>query len=203
MAASLVAPLFAHALTLAIGPDPAPAEEVTGPGPEPVAPVLDRAYSLKVNRYARGIGIGFHQGLWGEGFGQRLHLDLPFGRRIGQFFGARVSGTLVHLESPRAGGGSRWDPSVFGGVELFGRSPVWGGILRVYGGGGVYVGGRPNPTPEGARYAVGGGGHMGIEAFAAPRVGFSIEVGGQSPIHGLLRDGGASVMGGVNLYFGR
>ena len=190
--APLFAPLFAQSLTLAVAP-----------GPEPVAPTLDREYSLKVNRYARGIGIGMHQGLWGDGFGQRLHLDLPFGRRIGQFFGARVSGTLVHLESPLPGGGNRWDPSVFGGVELYGRSPVWGGILRVYGGGGVYFGGRPNPTPQGARYAVGGGGHMGIEAFAAPRVAFSIEVGGQSPIHGLYRDGGASVMGGVNFYFGR
>ena len=203
MAVTLVA-LLAPVLTLAVGPDPTPSTpEVSGPGPEPVAPVLDRSYSLSVNRRARGIGIGMHQGFWGRGFGQRLHLDVPFGRRVGQFFGARVSGTMVHLQSPTADGGERWDPSVFGGVELFGRSPVMGGIVRVYGGGGVYFGGRPVPTAEGARFAVGGGGHMGIEAFAAPRVSFSIEIGGQSPIHGLMRDGGASAMGGVNIYFGR
>ncbi len=183
------------------GPDAAPAAGAHGP--EPVAPVLDRDYSLAVNRRARGIGIGFRQGLWGTGFGQSLHLDVPFGRRAGQFFGARLSGTIVHVESALADGSERWDPSLFGGVELFGRSPVMGGVVRIYGGGGLYVGGRPLPTPTGPRLALGGGGHMGIEAFASPMMSFSVEVGGQSPIHGLGHDGGASVMGGMNFYFGR
>ncbi|MEM6995778.1 MAG: hypothetical protein AAF721_35035 [Myxococcota bacterium] len=172
-------------------------------GPEPVAPVPDRDYSLRVNRRARGLGIGFSQGLWGRGFGQTLRFDIPFGRRVGQFFGARLAGTIVHAESTLADGAKRWDPSVFGAVELFGRSPVMGGIVRVYGGGGLHFGGRPVPTPQGAKVAVGGGGHMGIEAFASPRVAFSVEIGGQRGVHGLGHDGGASVMGGVNLYFGR
>ena len=173
------------------------------PGPEPVAPVLDAEYSRAVNRRARGLGIGLHQGLWGSGFGQRLHLDVPFGRRIGQFMGLRVQGTLVHLESDLANGDQRWDPVAFGGLELFGRSPVMGGIVRLYGGGGVYGGGRPLPTAQGRRYGIGGGGHMGIEAFASPLMSFSVEIGGQSPVHGLGLDGGASVMGGINFYFGR
>lgn len=165
--------------------------------PAPVAPVPDAAYSEKVNRAARGVGVGFSQGLWGSGFGQRLHLDIPFGRRVGQFFGLRVQGTFVH---PKRGG---YDPVAFGGLELFGRSPVMGGIARIYGGGGIFAGGRPLPTAEGRRYGLAGGGHMGIEVFASPRMSFSVEVGGQGPVHALALDAGGSVMGGFNFYFGR
>ncbi len=66
------------------------------PTPETVAPVLDPAYSLKVNRVARGLGFGFNQGVFGDGFGQSLHLDVPLGRKIGQFYGLRLQGTIVH-----------------------------------------------------------------------------------------------------------
>jgi len=172
-------------------------------GPEPVAPVLDKAYSVKVNRRARGLGLGIRQGFWGQGFGQSLHMDVPFGRRSGQFVGARIQGTIVHTDSPQADGGERWDPVTFGGVELFGRSPVMGGIVRMYGGGGVYIGGRPVPTSEGKQWGLGGGGHLGIEAFINPMMSFSIEIGGQGPVHALGHDGGASAMGGINFYFGR
>src|SRR5688572_11096251 len=103
-------------------------------GPEPVAPVLDPAYSLRVNRRARGVGVGLRQGLWGEGFGQSLHVDIPFGRRVGQFFGMRLHGTTLHPPHRTPG----YDPVLFGGVEMFGRSPVVGGIIRLYGGGGVF-----------------------------------------------------------------
>ena len=48
-----------------------------------------------------------------------------------------------------------------------------------------------------------GGGHMGLEAFATPRMSVSVEIGGQGAVHGLGLDGGASVMGGVNFWFGR
>lgn len=199
--------LLCTSLAFAAAPTEATADAATAPvpsrGPEPVAPVADRAYSRAVNRAARGVGLGFSQGLWGQGFGQSFRADLPFGRRIGQFFGARLHATVVHLESPLADGGQRWDPSLFGGIQLFGRSPVMGGIVRIYGGGGVSIGGRPLPTAQGARFAVGGGGHMGIEAFANPRMSLSVEIGGHSPMHGLERDGGATVMGGANFYFGR
>lgn len=167
-------------------------------GPEPVAPMLDRDYVVRVNRRARGVGVGIHQGLWGSGFGQSLHLDVPFGRRVGQFFGARLTGTIVHSAA-----GERYDPVGFGGVELFGRSPVMGGIVRLYGGGGVTFGGRLRPDAAGQRFGVSGGGHMGIEAFANPRMSFSVEVGGQGAVHEAGLDAGASVMGGVNFWFGR
>ncbi|MCY1059062.1 hypothetical protein [Nannocystis sp. SCPEA4] len=171
---------------------------LAAPRPEPVAPVPDAAYSLRVNRAARGVGIGIDFGPWGRGFGQRLHVDIPLGRRVGQFFGVRLQGTIVHpVHTPT------WDPSVFGGIEFFGRSPVFGGIARIYGGGGVFFGGRPNPTGEGARYGVAGGGHLGIEVFAAPWMSFSVEIGGQGPVHALGLDGGPSVMGGINFWLGR
>jgi hypothetical protein len=167
--------------------------------PAPVAPMPDAAYADRVNRAARGVGVGLHQGLWGSGFGQRLHVDLPFGRRVGQFWGLRVQGTFVHPDRHF----DRWDPVAFGGLEMFGRSPVMAGIVRVYGGGGVFAGGRPLPTSEGRRWGISGGGHMGIEVFSMPRMSFSVEVGGQGPVHALNLDAGASVMGGVNFYLGR
>lgn len=167
--------------------------------PEPVAPVLDRDYVLRVNRRARGLGIGVSQGLWGQSFTQSVRLDIPFGFRAGQFFGLRAHGTFVHP----ARGDAAYDPVVFGGLELFGRSPVMGGVVRIYGGGGVFVGGRPNPTDRGRRWGINGGGHMGIEAFAAPSMSFSVEIGGQGNVHALGLDAGPSVMGGVNFYFGR
>lgn len=196
---------FLCALPLfAVAPDaPANPSASSSRGPEPVAPVLDRAYSLRVNRRARGVGIGLRQGLWGNAFGQSLHIDVPFGRRVGQFFGARVQGTIAHSTSELDDGSERWDPVTFGGLELFGRSPVMGGVVRIYGGGGLFVGARPIPTPDGKKFGIGGGGHMGIEAFANDRMSFSVEVGGQSPVHGLSHDAGASVMGGINFYFGR
>jgi hypothetical protein len=167
------------------------------PAPEPIAPVPDESYSLRVNRAARGLGLGIRQGLWGSGFGQALHVDIPFGKRVGQFFGMRLQGTISHPLR------ERWDPVVFGGVELFGRSPVIGGIARIYGGGGVFAGGRPRPTDEGRVWGVSGGGHLGLELFAAPRMSFSVEIGGQGPVHALGLDAGPSVMGGINFWLGR
>jgi len=180
-----------------IDSSPLPTAEVPQ-RPDLVAPALTPEYAIAVNRRARGVGIGFRQGVWGDGFGQSLHLDVPFGRRVGQFFGARVTGTVVHGNVA-----DRYDPVGFGSVELFGRSPVVGGVVRLYGGGGLLLGGRLHRRIDGRRYGVAGGGHMGIEAFAAPRMSFSVEVGGQGPVHSQGLDSGASVLGGVNLWFGR
>lgn len=180
--------LLPPALTLALA---------GGPGPEPVAPVADAAYSQAVNRSARGVGLGLDQGLYGSAFGQRLHLDVPFGRRVGQFFGLRVQGTVAYAVR------GAFDPVALGGLELFGRSPVMGGIVRIYGGGGVFVGGRFAPLVEGSRFGIAGGGHMGIEAFGTSRMSFSVEIGGQGPVHAQGLDAGASVLGGINFYFGR
>ena len=166
-------------------------------GPMPTPAQIDRT-----NRIWRGVGIGYDIGLWGRAhFAQTLKIDIPFGWRVGQFFGLRVRGTMVYTDS-----GSRpgdvFDPVFNHGIELFGRGPVMLGILRVYGGGGAWLGVRLNPTRVGQRYGIGGGGHLGVEFMLAPRISLQLEVGGQAPGHSLGYDGGASVMAGLMIYTG-
>ncbi|MCB9750009.1 MAG: hypothetical protein H6713_08405 [Myxococcales bacterium] len=165
-----------------------------------IGPAITEDHIRDINRKWAGLGLGYHNGLWGRGYAQGLKLDIPFGRRVGQHFGMRVHGTLVH---PPVGTGGIYDPVINTGLELFGRGPVWLGILRAYGGGGAWLGIRPNPTGEGKDYQFTGGGHLGVEVIVAPRMSFTIEIGGQGPGHGLRNDdAGASVMGGFMVYLG-
>lgn len=178
----------------ALDSQPPPAEEwpVLGPMPE-------RDYIREVNTSARGFGLGMQQGFWGSGFAQGLHVDVPFGYEIGQFFGVRLRGLFAHgpFDAPR------FDPLIMGGLEPFGRGPVIFGLARIYGGGGVHFGAQPNPAPnERTNFGVSGGGHLGIEIFGAPWMAYAIEVGGQGPIHGDAIDAGAHVMGGIHFYVG-
>jgi hypothetical protein len=162
-----------------------------------LGPAPTRAFVETTNRRWRGVGLGFDMGLWGRTFAQGLKIDIPFGRRIGQFVGARARGLWGHHDLT-----GRYDPVINTGLELFGRGPVLWGVMRVYGGGGVWVGTRPFPTNEGTRWRVSGGGHFGFEAMIAPRASFTFEVGGQSSGHALGVDAGASVMGGTMVYLG-
>lgn len=153
-----------------------------------------------INRRWSGVGVGYDNGLWGGKYGQSLKLSIPFGQKVGRFFGLRVRGLVAHHNDAAT---NRYDPVINVGAELFGRSPVWWGVLRVYGGGGVWAGIRPNPTAVGAQVGLGGGGHFGLEAFATPFMAFTFEVGGQAPGHSRGVDAGGSVMGGLMFYFGR
>lgn len=173
------------------------ADSDSGGRPDIIAPVLDAEDVRRINGYARGVGVGMNQGIWGEGFGQSLHLDIPFGRRLGQFFGMRLAGTFVHGQVD-----GRYDPVGFGHVELFSRSPVVGGVMRAYGGGGVRLGGRLDTKASGPRYGITGGGHFGLEFFAAPRVSFNVEVGVQGPVHPAGLDGGGNATAGVTIWLG-
>ena len=153
-----------------------------------------------INNRWSGIGVGYDNGLWGNEFGQTLKVSIPFGKNLGRFMGLRLRGGLIHHNDDL---NDQFDPVVNVGAELFGRGPVWNGMLRVYGGGGLWAGIRPNPTSVGQKVALGGGGHFGLEVLAAPFMSFTFEIGGQSPAHDLGHDGGASAMGGVMFYFGR
>jgi hypothetical protein len=102
-----------------------------------------------------------------------------------------------------AGLDSVGDPVFNSGLELFGRSPVLLGLLRVYGGGGAWVGARLRPSDVGRTWRVGGGGHFGVEFAISSRASLQFELGGQAPGHALGYDAGASVMGGVMVYTGR
>jgi len=201
-AAAAPAALVAPAAPVATS-TPVAAMESAAPSGRAPAPVLGPkftdAYIDRINRNFRGIGIGFDQGLWGRGFGQTLKLTIPFGKRVGQFFGMRLRGMSV-FDPSNVGVDSLFG----GGIELFGRSPVYLGLLRVYGGGGVWAGGRPfKPASDATRgWGVGGGGHFGIEFVLAPRMGMTFEVGGRSSIHALGLDAGATATAGVVFYLG-
>ena len=160
-------------------------------------PLPSADYSREVNSHARGLGIGIDMGFWGSGFAQGLHLDIPM-PVVGQFFGVRARGLVAWgpFDAPEI------DPAVLGGVEVFGRSPVVFGLARIYGGGGVHIGGRPNPTTSTETWGISGGGHMGIEVFGAPWMAYAVEVGGQGNVHGDGIDAGASIMGVTRFYVG-
>src|SRR5688572_6813525 len=102
-------------------------------GPDPVVPEIDHDYAVRINRNWRGLGIGYDNGLWGSAFAQGVRVDVPFGPKLGQFFGARLRGIVAH-------GAAEAAPAGLGGVELFGRGPVLAGVARVYGGGGAWYG---------------------------------------------------------------
>ncbi|KIG18629.1 hypothetical protein DB30_00314 [Enhygromyxa salina] len=212
-AAALALPSLASATEPS--PDPVPEPTIESLAAQPRAPALGPmptpAEIDRANRIWRGVGIGYDVGFWGRAhFAQTLKVDIPFGWRIGQFLGARVRGTMVYADSG-PGPDSVFDPVFNHGLELFGRSPVMLGVLRVYGGGGAWVGIRLDPpTPMrldpsnmDQRYAMGGGGHLGVEFKLTDRASVQFEVGGQSPGHALGYDGGASVMSGIMIYTGR
>jgi hypothetical protein len=171
----------------------------TGSPPPVLGPKFDAIWSDRINRNLRGVGIGFDQGLWGHAMGQSLKLSIPFGKRIGQFFGVRLRGFMVH---------DVWngtpDGAFGGGLELFGRSPVFLGLLRIYGGGGLWAGGRPfRPMGDTTSvWAIGGGGHFGLEVVLQPRLTISFEVGAQSGLHARRIDVGPSVMAGFMFWLG-
>jgi hypothetical protein len=161
-----------------------------------LGPMPTREYVEGMNRRARGVGLGYDNGLWGQGFMQGLKVDIPFGKRVGQFLGLRVRSMFVHTTE------DAYDPVINSGLELFGRGPVFYGIVRMYGGGGCWIGIRPVPTDEGGTWAITGGGHVGFELFYVSRSSFTFEFGGQGSGHHLDLDAGASVVAGVALYLG-
>jgi hypothetical protein len=180
--------------------------------PEPVAPVLDQDFVEKVNRNWRGLGLGYDNGLWGDSFAQGIKVDIPFGPKIGQFAGVRLRGVVAHGDPPPAyqllndpsTGPDRVRPLYLTGGELFGRGPVWGGIVRAYGGGGAYYGSTQVWSHDLYVHVTGAvvGGHFGVEAILWKRGSFTLEVGGQSGLDGLPQGSGASVMGGIMVYLG-
>lgn len=186
---SLLAALLLTGAAHAAEPD-ASSERAIGP-----MPTLEQIQDTN-DRWS-GVGIGYDNGLWGSRFAQGLKVSLPFGSgRVGRHLGLRLRGTFIHDDT-----GDRFTPVLAGGAELFGRSPVFLGVLRTYGGGGFWYGdtfGRDDSVAS-----VAGGGHYGVEVIASPRTSFTFEVGGQSPLHPEQVDAGASVMAGTTVYLGR
>jgi hypothetical protein len=195
--------LYASPPVEAVDGEPKPDSLAAQPKAPSLGPLPTPAHLDRMNRIWRGVGIGVDMGLWGQAhFAQSLKIDIPFGWRIGQFFGIRTRGIMAYTDSD-PGLDTVGDPVFNGGIELFGRGPVLLGILRVYGGGGAWIGARLRPTDVGRSWNVGGGGHFGVEFVLAPRASLQFELGGQAPGHALGYDAGASVMSGVMIYTGR
>jgi hypothetical protein len=133
----------------------------------------------------QGIGIGYDNGLYGSGFGQGLRLKVPFGRNGG----VTLRGIMVVADDPE-----RW--SAGGRLEVYGQSPVFLNLMRLYGGGGVQMfhlfKGEHAPSTQ-----WGGGGQFGFEFFMAPHLALFLEVGGNGNAHLV---GGATVVAGINFY---
>lgn len=189
---TLAAPLL---LALTLTPDAAAAD--------------DAAYTDETSRLAptevindrfAGVGVGFDVGLWGDRFGSGVKVDIPAGTgTLGQHFGVRLRGISVHDDTDAG-----FSPVLAGGAELFGRGPVMLGVVRVYGGGGLYCGGTVDPIESALTDpALIGGGHFGVEFVHSPRTSFTFEVGGQGPMHADEIDAGASVMAGMTVYLGK
>lgn len=164
----------------------------------PPPPDLERI--AEINRKWRGVGIGLSNGLFGQSFAQGLRVDIPFGRRVGQFAGMRVEGRYVQ---PPAGTPGPYDPLITTGLGFWGRGPVWQGLFRVYGGGEAWVGIRPRTAAGGERVGFGGGGYVGTEFLVSDRFAFHFEIGGHGPTHRLRKDdAGARAMAGFTVYLG-
>jgi len=156
---------------------------------------LDVDYVRDVHQSARRVSLGYDQGMLGEGqFTQGLKLQIPFG----QFAGMRLRPMWMHARTNDA-----YDAAMGGRIDFYGSSPILLGVVRLYGGGGPQIGYRPfyDTSDPGDQTALGLGGFFGWEFFVSRNYTFSLEVGGQSPLHGAGLGAGASVMAGMNFFF--
>lgn len=133
----------------------------------------------------QGIGIGYEFGQLGQGFAQGLRLKVP----IDGHWGIALRGLTAIADDPK-----RW--SAGGRLDIYGQSPVFLNMVRIYGGGGGQVFHQIRGDHQGET-RIGGGGQFGFEFFMAPHIGFFLEVGGAGGGHLI---GGATVMTGMTIY---
>ena len=171
-----------------------PTDDTGEPDPMDARLVTTAAYSRVVSERASHLSLGYSLGRMGEGFATGLRLDLP----LGETFVLRLMSNVNH--GPLHG---TYDPLWSNGAHVLVRGPVLFGLVRLYSGGGCWLGWRPNPNDEGATTGLTGGGYSGIEFFARPSRAFYLEIGGQGGVHegGVWRDGGAQVKAGSMFYF--
>jgi hypothetical protein len=147
-----------------------------------------------VDATGQGVSVGYDLGLWGRAVGHSLRLRVPFvhdhwclvARALGAI-GAKGTG---EVDTPIDYGGS---------FELQGQSDVFLNLIRLYGGGGVEVVHEHHGIDRGhtgwtGRY------EFGFEFFLAPRMSFTLEVGGNGL--GTALTEGPMIFAGINLYTG-
>jgi hypothetical protein len=164
--------LVALLITLSAGPAAAQPAAITIPWTAPSG---------------QGLGIGYEIGQWGQGLGQGLRLRVP----IHGGFGAALRGVWVAADDPaRLSAGGR--------LDLYGQSPVFLNLIRLYGSGGIQLFRQLKGDHKGATQ-VGAGGQFGFEFFMSPRLGLFLEVGGSGNAHLIT---GATVIAGMTVYPG-
>jgi hypothetical protein len=177
-------------------------------------PRFTQEYIEKVNLKAEGIGFGFVTGFWEPSIVVGLKTVIPVNKKKNFNLKFRVFMPLGPF-STHASYRGHFDPYIGTEFGILIRTPVFFGLIRLFVGGGLYVGVRLNTfenddksqcwQEKSCRVGVTGGGGAGIEVFAGEKGtrAFFIEVGGQGPTHPLNYDMGAHVIAGSTWYFGK
>jgi hypothetical protein len=138
----------------------------------------------------KGVAFAYDDGSWGGTWMQGVRVRIP----LHPYFGMNIRGIMLMDFGP-----SPIRIDMGGRLELFGQSPVFLNLFRLYGGGGVEVF-RPITPVTGQLLPVdiGGGGYFGFEFFLTPRVSWLLELGGHggSSAHAA----GATINAGIQFY---
>ncbi len=174
----------------------ASAQPADAPAPAPVDPRDTAHLTLPWTEPAgRGVSLGYDMGGLGNGgsgpvMENGVRVRIPFGRSFG--LTVRVLNLLG-----QDGSGFRYD--LGSRVELWGQTPVYLNLIRLYGGGGITLSvPLVRADDAGPKYAVqlGGGGQFGFEFFLHQKMSFFLEVGG----NGMQWGAGPTVLAGANFY---
>jgi hypothetical protein len=175
--------------------------------PRQRGPKFTEEYIEKVNLKAEGVGFGYETGYWNPTVLVGLRVVVPVNDR-------KNFNLKFRLFMPMGPFNHDFDPVIIAEVGVLIRTPVYMGLVRLFMGGGVFVGYRPitysndNKSKchlhDSCRIGVSGGGGAGVEVFFSERRirAFFLEIGGQGPTHPLRYDSGAHVIAGATWYFG-
>ncbi|MBN1607032.1 MAG: hypothetical protein JW940_10390 [Polyangiaceae bacterium] len=157
-----------------LGQAPTP---VTAPWPEPTG---------------KGVGIGAELGAWGRAFDTGVRFRIPF-----PFWGGRWGVMLRGLVLSVPGDTGQVPVDMGGRLDLYGQSPVFLNLVRLYGGGGVQTFYEVQGPPR-RDVSLGGGGQFGFEFFMSPHYSFWLEVGGSGGRQRFMA--GATLLAGIVAY---
>ena len=181
-------------------------------------PAVTIAEADETIRNASAVSMGYSLGVGGRGSVWGLHLNLPI-VELGSNVGSDLTLKIISRWNHGRFGVGYYDPVWYNGVLAIFRGAVVGGLFRLYGGGGGWVGVRlfkDDKTPcgrvdtdgdgqgdgcnMGKTASFSGGGFTGIEFFQGSRSYF-LEVGAQGAAHPSRMDGGLYLHAGSNWAF--
>ena len=172
--------------------------------------LADMDTQAKANSCGYTLGVGGHGSVWGgHCTWAAMTLESGSGLNIRPFSRFNV-GRLADASE------GLFDPVWYNGVHFIWRLPLHAGLVRIYMGGGPWVGYRTSPDMSGAKcylphkpcdnmdktVAITGGGFSGLEFFFRGRSYF-LEVGAQGAANPNKMDGGIYFNAGSNFFFDR